>query len=530
MTNLTLRRFAMLAFAVASLSGCFNDSSYLPFVGGVADPTVLSLSTNRLGAVNIGATSLEVIGAFFPPGSVVYWNGKPQATTFKTSSQLDFTPDPGLTDDKGNAQISIGTVAAPSSNTVTAVVEQDFVSVTSFSPTSANPGDGPLTLTVNGAGFVSGAQILWNGAPLTTTRVNGHQLSAAIPAALLANAGNAVVRVEVPCCAHGPFPFRTVLPPFQIGQSKIVTVTDGSVFRNAVSTLDLVGDPTSGNIYGAQLAFIGGQLLTIDPEAAVATATAIPSQDLASLAISDQHVFLYVIHNFRSNVPATRYTLPAFTDATAVGDVGTADVAPAPGLPVTAALLLDTGAIAIVDGTSLRPNQASNVDAVNIRGSMAWGFDSSTLYVATSLGRVQRYAVDASGIGGSSPTLVTTAQLGSLFYDRTLRRLYGTGGSNLDEQGNSHGSFALPVDAFRQSACPVGVADGANGKVFFACTEDRVAVTIHAYDADTSATLGTVTLTGQSGAVPSRIVRWGTNGLAVEAGSTIFLYSGALVR
>lgn len=168
---------------------------------------------------------------------------------------------------------------------------------------------------------------------------------------------------------------------------------------------------------------------------------------------------------------------------------------------------------------------------------MAWGFDSSTLYVASvSLGQVQRYAVDASGVGGSSPTLVTTAQRGSLFYDRTLRRLYGTGGSNLDEQGNSHGSFALPADVFRQSLCPVGVADGAHGKVFFACEDDQfassaqVGVTIRAYDADTSATLGIQTLGDRFRAVPSRIVRWGTNGLAVAAGSTIFLYSGALVQ
>jgi hypothetical protein len=167
---------------------------------------------------------------------------------------------------------------------------------------------------------------------------------------------------------------------------------------------------------------------------------------------------------------------------------------------------------------------------VKIRGSVAWGFDSSTLYVVGLDGQVQRYAVDASGIGGSSPTLVTTAQRGELFYDRTLRRLYGTGGSNLDEQGNSHGSFALPVDAFHQSLCPVAVADGANGKVFFACKEDQAGVTIRAYDADNSAALGTVTLGGQLPEVPTRIVRWGTNGLAVAAGSTIFLYSGQVVE
>src|SRR3954468_24257817 len=249
MTSITVWRFPMLAFAVASLSGCFDDSSYLPFVGSVVDRNALTI-INGPRTVDIGSTRVEVIGAFFPPDSVVYWNGKPQATIFKGPGELEFTPDPGLTDDNGSAQVKIGTVAGVFSNTVTAVVEQDSVSVASVSPTSANPGDGPLTLTVNGVGFVTGAQILWNGASLTTTRVNGHQLTAAIPAALLANTGNALVRVEVPCCARITFsPFRTVLT-FQIGQSKIVTVTDGSRFKTAVSALDLAGDPTSGNIYG----------------------------------------------------------------------------------------------------------------------------------------------------------------------------------------------------------------------------------------------------------------------------------------
>src|SRR5690242_9008341 len=245
MTNITLWRFPMLALAVVSLSGCFDDSSYVPFVGSVADRNSFAI-INGPRTVDIGSTSVEVTGAFFPPDSVVYWNGKPQATTFKGPGALEFTPDPGLTDDSGTARVSIATAGGLSSNTATAVVEQNSVSVTSVSPTSANPGDGPLTLTVDGVGFVTGAQVLWNGAPLSTTRVNGHQLTAAIPAALLANGGNALVRVEVPCCARSPFfPFRTVVT-FNVGPSKNVTVTDA--FRSQVSTLDLAADSTSVNI------------------------------------------------------------------------------------------------------------------------------------------------------------------------------------------------------------------------------------------------------------------------------------------
>jgi hypothetical protein len=225
-------------------------------------------------------------------------------------------------------------------------------------------------------------------------------------------------------------------------------------------------------------------------------------------------------------VAATRYTLPGFTNPTPVSDVGAFDVLPAPGLPATAALSTASG-IAIVDSTSLRPGRLS----VDSSSAVVWGFDSSTLYVQSGSfsSQVQRYTVEPSGID-PSPTLVTSTFDGALFYDRTLRRLYGTAGSNLDEQGNSHGTFVLPVDRFGRSLCPVGLADGATGKVFFVCEEDQIGLTIHSYDADTSATLGVVALGGPADTPPIKMVRWGTNGLAVAAGSEIWIYSGGLVH
>jgi hypothetical protein len=50
-------------------------------------------------------------------------------------------------------------------------------------PSAVAPGGPDFTLTVNGAGFVSGATVDWNGAPLTTTFVTSSQLTASVPAA-----------------------------------------------------------------------------------------------------------------------------------------------------------------------------------------------------------------------------------------------------------------------------------------------------------------------------------------------------------
>ncbi len=62
-------------------------------------------------------------------------------------------------------------------------------------PERAAPGGPGFTLTVNGARFVKGATVDWNGAPLATTLVNGAQLTTSVPASEIAVAGTASVSV-----------------------------------------------------------------------------------------------------------------------------------------------------------------------------------------------------------------------------------------------------------------------------------------------------------------------------------------------
>jgi uncharacterized protein (TIGR03437 family) len=70
--------------------------------------------------------------------------------------------------------------------------------VAGLSRTSAAVGAPGFTLTVNGSGFVSGATVLWNGVPLTTSFVSATQLTAIVPAASLAVSGRSGVTVLNP--------------------------------------------------------------------------------------------------------------------------------------------------------------------------------------------------------------------------------------------------------------------------------------------------------------------------------------------
>jgi hypothetical protein len=65
-------------------------------------------------------------------------------------------------------------------------------------PTSVAPGGPEFTLTLNGAGFVAGSVIRWNGQPRSTRFVSKTRLTATIPASDIAKAGTASVTVTNP--------------------------------------------------------------------------------------------------------------------------------------------------------------------------------------------------------------------------------------------------------------------------------------------------------------------------------------------
>ena len=70
-------------------------------------------------------------------------------------------------------------------------------------PAAAIPGGAGFTLTVNGAGFVNGSVVKWNGSPRTTTFVSAGQITAAILASDIATARTVSVTVSNPTPGGG---------------------------------------------------------------------------------------------------------------------------------------------------------------------------------------------------------------------------------------------------------------------------------------------------------------------------------------
>jgi uncharacterized protein (TIGR03437 family) len=75
--------------------------------------------------------------------------------------------------------------------------------IASVSPSAAVAGGAAFTLTVNGANFINGSTVQWNGSARTTSFVSDTQLTAQISAADIATAGTASVTVVTPTPGGG---------------------------------------------------------------------------------------------------------------------------------------------------------------------------------------------------------------------------------------------------------------------------------------------------------------------------------------
>src|ERR1039458_3526693 len=65
----------------------------------------------------------------------------------------------------------------------------------SLTPSSATSGGSAFTLTIHGMNFTPGSTAMWGAAVLTTTYTSATELTAAVPASLIASAGVASITV-----------------------------------------------------------------------------------------------------------------------------------------------------------------------------------------------------------------------------------------------------------------------------------------------------------------------------------------------
>ena len=186
-------------------------------------PSITGLSPSSAQAGS-GPLTLTINGSGFIPASSVPFRGTLHSVSFVNGNQLAIALSVSDLATAGTFPVVV-TNPQPgggSSNTLSFAVTaapNPQPSITGLSPSSAQAGSGPLTLTINGSGFFTASTVVFNSVSHASTFVNSSQLTITLSSADLASAGSFAVLVTNPPPGGGtsnPFSF-TLTTPVQPG-------------------------------------------------------------------------------------------------------------------------------------------------------------------------------------------------------------------------------------------------------------------------------------------------------------------------
>jgi hypothetical protein len=171
-------------------------------------PSITSISPTSATAGG-AAFTLTVNGSNFIASSSVQWGGNPKITTYVSSTQLTASISANDIASAGTTAVTVfnpapgGGTSNSADFTINNAANNPVPTLTSLNPPSAVAGGATFSLTVAGANFVSSSVVRWNGNPRQTTFVSSTQLTAAISANDIANAGTLAVTVFNPLPGGG---------------------------------------------------------------------------------------------------------------------------------------------------------------------------------------------------------------------------------------------------------------------------------------------------------------------------------------
>jgi hypothetical protein len=290
---------ALMAMMVASLSWLAVEPAAAAPVTVTIDPaspvTVVVNGSRQFTAKVTGASNPAVTWSLTPPSGVSASAIGTITTAGKYTAPA--SPLPGF----AAVTITVKSAAQPSAsaaNTIT--VGYPAPSLGSVVPATVAPG--PFSLTVNGAGFVSGAKVRWNGAPLTTVFVSSTKLTASGTASQLGSASITVANPG-PGAVSGPLALNVKTTVSVAVATSGASVTPGATkqFQATVSgsanpsvTWGVVGSPDAGVINGSGLYTAPA----VPPVAGLATVYAVAAADgvtkgSTTIAIQDPLAITY---------------------------------------------------------------------------------------------------------------------------------------------------------------------------------------------------------------------------------------------
>jgi hypothetical protein len=306
---------------------------------------------------------------------------------------------------------------------------------------------------------------------------------------------------------------------------------------------DIVYDPLNQVIYlsvpgGAPTN--GNTISVVSLASGTITSSAFAGSEPDAIAISDDSQFLYAGIDGASKVQ--RFKLPSLDMGISyplgrskfLGPNVALDLQVAPGAPHTTAVSLGNfgfspeaeGGIVIFDDSTPRPTTSPGWSgSTNLYDSLQWGSDATELYAAN----YEDTQWDFYALAVSSTGVVQTHDYPNTFskfdfeihFDPGTELIYSDEGHVVDPlTGNPVGIFSVGDGVL--------VPDSTLNRAFFASQSGTF--TIQAFNLTKFNLVDSITIPGVSGS-PTRIIRWGNNGLAFSTGAgPLYLIGGNFVH
>lgn len=235
-------------------------------------------------AAGSAAFTLTATGVGFASSDVITLNGTGITTSFDSATQLHATIPASSIVSPGVISVAVSDGGGNSTNqlplTVTGLSGGTPPTLTSLNPNTVNNGSAAITLTANGTGFVSGSQIVWNGAALTTTFVSSTVVTASVDASYLVDAGVANVFVLNPGnTVSNTLPFTIAVSP-----STVPTLTSISPTKAAVGSPAFTLTLNGTNFAAGAVAYFGSDPLPTTVVSETQLTAQVPASDLLAIA------------------------------------------------------------------------------------------------------------------------------------------------------------------------------------------------------------------------------------------------------
>jgi hypothetical protein len=165
-----------------------------------ATPTALPLSSI--------AVQIAITGSNFIAGSSAVIGSDEIATSYTSPTELLAEVPASYLSTAGTLPLGVSNPApgggsSPTTVLMTVGTLNPTPMLTGLTPSSVSPGSGAFSLSLSGSGFVPGAQAFFGSTAFATTYVSGSVVNAAVPAYLVASAGNVEVIVVNPTPGGG---------------------------------------------------------------------------------------------------------------------------------------------------------------------------------------------------------------------------------------------------------------------------------------------------------------------------------------